>query len=97
MEKNKTSLNSYIKEIESYIRIVSRVHGNMHPEIKEVEKIYDRLISMILDKNENVIDIDKEFYSLRKITNNYTIPEDVCESYERVYYLLEELDKEYHK
>lgn len=97
MEKNSTLINSYIKEMELYIRIVSRVHGNMHPEIKEVEKIYDRLTSMLLDKAENVIDIDKEFYSLRKVTNNYTIPEDVCESYERVYYLLEELDKEYHK
>jgi len=33
---------------------------------------------------------------LRETTNNYTVPDDVCESYEAVYNMLSELDKAYH-
>ncbi len=40
-------------------------------------------------------DLVDEFVKLRKITDNYTVPEDVCESYEAVYNLLAELDKAY--
>lgn len=40
-------------------------------------------------------DLVDEFAKLRKITDNYTIPDDVCESYEAVYNLLAELDKAY--
>ena len=32
---------------------------------------------------------------LREITDNYTVPGDVCESYEAVYNMLAELDKAY--
>ena len=41
-------------------------------------------------------DLEEEFEQLRKITNNYAVPSDVCESYETVYRLLSELDKTYH-
>jgi regulator of cell morphogenesis and NO signaling len=41
-------------------------------------------------------ELESEFAELRKITSNYTVPEDVCESYEAVYDMLAELDKAYH-
>ncbi len=39
--------------------------------------------------------LDNEFKQLRQITDNYTVPGDVCESYEAVYNMLEEIDKAY--
>ena len=40
-------------------------------------------------------DLKEEFVKLREITDNYTVPGDVCESYEAVYNMLAELDKAY--
>ena len=39
--------------------------------------------------------LKEEFVKLREITDNYTVPGDVCESYEAVYNMLAELDKAY--
>ncbi len=41
-------------------------------------------------------DLDSEFTRLRAVTDNYTVPSDVCESYEAVYKMLLELDQAYH-
>lgn len=86
-EKNKESINT----LKQYIPIVSRVHGSNHLEFYEVEKEFN----IILDKLEKSEDLKSEFVNIRKITSNYTIPKDVCESYETVYKLIEELDKSY--
>jgi regulator of cell morphogenesis and NO signaling len=37
-----------------------------------------------------------EFARLREITDDYTVPGDVCETYEAVYGMLADLDKAYH-
>ena len=37
--------------------------------------------------------MDNEFKQLREITDNYTVPSDVCETYEAVYNMLSELDE----
>ena len=39
--------------------------------------------------------LEREFTSLRDITDNYTVPADVCETYEAVYNMLAELDAAY--
>lgn len=41
------------------------------------------------------MNLDNEFKQLREITDNYTVPGDVCESYEAVYNMLSELDDAY--
>ena len=41
-------------------------------------------------------DLTEEFARLRVITDHYTVPSDVCESYEAVYRMLAELDEAYH-
>ncbi|NLX86618.1 MAG: iron-sulfur cluster repair di-iron protein, ric, partial [Clostridiales bacterium] len=40
-------------------------------------------------------DLDSELKQLREITNNYTVPDGVCESCEAVYNMLAEIDKAY--
>lgn len=37
--------------------------------------------------------LDQEFQQIREVTNQYNVPDDVCESYEAVYNILECLDR----
>jgi len=79
-----------------YVPIVARVHGESHPEFHEVRKYFDLIVKKTAEAGEGKPELNEEFARLREITNNYTVPDDVCESYEAVYNMLSELDKAYH-
>ncbi len=85
-EKNIETLNLYVP-------IVARVHGGSHPEFHEVKRLFDDINKKM--KETDKPNLDKEFKELQKITNNYEVPSDTCESYEAVYNILSELDKAY--
>lgn len=84
------------KKLDQYVPIVARVHGGSHPEFHHVRETYD----MIVEKNKvaegEQVDFDAEFQRLRQITDHYSVPSDVCESFEEVYIMLAELDQAYH-
>mgnify|MGYP000850519295 FL=1 len=82
-----------IETLQQYVPIVDRVHGDSHPEFHDVKRVFDEINSKL--KESQKPELTDEFKELRKITENYTIPEDVCESYEAVYKMLEDLDKAY--
>lgn len=84
------------KILSQYVPIVDRVHGNTHPEFHEVRKLFDAIIKKTTEAGEERPELNEEFTKLRKITNNYTVPDDVCESYEAVYNTLSEVDKAYY-
>lgn len=88
----KNKINENITILNQYVPIVARVHGTLHPEFKEVKRIYNDIYIKV---QNNDTDLSNEFKSLREITNNYLVPTDVCESYEKVYELLYELDNFY--
>ena len=83
----------HLEKLEQYVPVVERVHGKSHPEFYDVKKNFD-IINQKIKESGNV-DLNSEFAILREITNNYTVPTDVCESYEEVYKMLAELDKAY--
>ncbi|NLP16382.1 MAG: iron-sulfur cluster repair di-iron protein, ric [Clostridiales bacterium] len=85
-----------LKTLEQYVPIVDRVHGASHPEFHDVRKVFEEINLKLKNTEEDIPSLDDEFKRLRKITNNYTVPDDVCESYEAVYNMLSELDKAYH-
>ena len=80
------------ERLEQFTPIVERVHGKNHPEFHEVKNLWDQIYekTQVAGKEKPVL--DSEFKKIRKITNHYTVPEDVCESYEAVYNMLEEVD-----
>ena len=84
------------KNLEVYVPVVARVHGGSHPEFHEVKKIFDQMTAKIGQAGSSRPDLDSEFTRLRAVTDNYTVPSDVCESYEAVYKMLLELDQAYH-
>lgn len=81
------------EELQMIVPIVQRVHGEEHPEFHEVKKLYDTFHENI--DNED-FDFEGLFNELKKITDHYTIPYDVCETYEKVYVSLKELDNKHH-
>lgn len=87
----------YYDKLELYVPVVSRVHGKTHPEIHNVHEVYNKINEKINKAGSKDPDLNHEFKELRKITSNYTIPKDTCESYEAVYKMLSELDTAYNK
>lgn len=85
----------HIEKLEQFVPIVDRVHGESHPEFHEVHRLFNVINEKIKKAGTEKPDLDKEFKELRKVTNNYTVPDDVCETYEAVYNMLEELDRAY--
>ena len=86
---------NHLKTLEQYVPIVARVHGGSHPEFHEVRKVYDEIVKKVKQAGKEKPELSDDFTKLRGITDNYTVPGDVCESYEAVYNMLDELDKAY--
>lgn len=84
-----------LKRLEQYVPVVARVHGSSHPEFYDVKKEFDTIIEKMNEAGVEKPKLNEEFAKLREITDNYTVPADVCESYEAVYNMLAELDKAY--
>lgn len=78
-----------------YVPIVARVHGENHPEFHEVHKLVDAIMAKADAAGSEKPDLNEEFSQLRKISDDYTVPADVCESYEAVYKMLAEVDAAY--
>lgn len=86
----------HFKMLEMYVPVVARVHGPSHPEFHDVRAEYDSLVAKLNTSGAELPALDDEFGKIRQITNGYTIPEGVCESYEAVYNMLAEVDAAYH-
>lgn len=84
-----------IATLELYVPIVARVHGESHPEFHQVHRLFDEMNKKMKKAESKKPALDSEFKELRKITDNYTVPTDTCESYEAVYNMLSELNEAY--
>lgn len=84
------------ERLEQFVPVVERVHGENHPEFHDVRKLFDEISVKTKKAGSEKLELENEFKQLREITDNYTVPGDVCESYEAVYNMLAELDKAYH-
>lgn len=84
-----------MKLLDQYVPIVARVHGKNHSEFYEIQKVFVTLHKKIKESSLKHPELMEEFIKLREITDNYKVPNDVCESYEAVYKMLSELDEAY--
>ena len=84
-----------LERLSQYVPVVERVHGGSHPEFHDVKSVFEQLRTKIQAAGSDKPKLDSEFKELRQITDNYTVPGDVCESYEAVYNMLSELDSAY--
>lgn len=95
MKKFNEVKNKNMERLEQFVPIVDRVHGEHHPEFHDVRRVFDEVNQKVKSAGKDKPNLDNEFKELRKITSNYEVPGDVCESYEAVYNMLSELDQAY--
>lgn len=95
MKKFQEVKEKNLETLEQYVPVVARVHGESHPEFYDVKKIFDKMDGKMKDNGLEDIELDNEFKELRKVTDDYKVPSDTCETYEAVYNMLSELDKAY--
>jgi len=89
------AMKKHLQTLKQYVPIVARVHGGNHPEFHEVRKLFDTIVEKTKEAGSNKPELNEEFARLREITDTYTVPGDVCESYEAVYSMLAEIDGAY--
>lgn len=82
--------------MKQYVPVVDRVHGENHPEFHVVRQLFEAILDQAASAGSDDINLSDEFSRLREVTGDYTVPDDVCESYEAVYSMLSELDQSYH-
>ena len=83
------------EKLELYVPVVARVHGESHPEFHDVHEVYKKMSKKIEEAGSERPELNGEFKELRKITDDYKVPNDTCESYEAVYHMLSDLDEAY--
>ena len=84
-----------IEKLQLFVPIVALVHGGNHPEFHDVHRLFDEMSAKIKEAASEKPNLDSELKQLREITDNYTVPDGVCESYEAVYNMLAEIEKAY--
>ena len=82
--------------LDVYTTAITRAHGKNHPEVFEVRGVFEMMNEKVKEAGTEQPNLDEEFIKLRNITDNYKIPDDVCETYAGVYQMLSEADKAYH-
>ena len=89
-------VEEYSSKLDLFTKAITRAHGKHHPEAFEVRELYEAMNAKINEAGTDKPNLDEEFTRLRKITDHYTIPGDVCETYAGTYNMLLEADKSYH-
>lgn len=77
-------------KLELYTQAITKAHGKNHPEVFEVRRLYET----IKDKVDNGDNFTEEITQLKKVTNNFAIPNDVCATFEGTYKLLKEVSEQ---
>lgn len=99
MTKNKETFNKvaekHSEKLNLFTTAITRAHGESHPEAFDVRELYENIVSKIKAAGASQLDVSEEFTELRRVTDNYTVPGDVCPTYEEVYQMLAELDQAY--
>lgn len=91
---NEAKKRNFMK-LRLFMPIVERVHGENHPEFRDVRKLFNEINVKTKKARSEKPELDNEFKQLRQITDNFKIPSDACESYTAVYNMLAEVDKAY--
>lgn len=81
------------EQLDLYTTAITRAHGDSHPEAHDVRKLFETMVEKI--DHEQTADLTDTFFELKKVTNDYTIPADVCETYATVYRTLATLNEIY--
>lgn len=135
-QKHHRYVEEQIPVIRGYLKKISSVHGNRHPELHEILELFEATASELTQhmKREELMlfpqvrkmytdaqegrdlqeppfgsfenpistmmkdhnDEGERFRKIRALSNNFTVPDDGCNTYNVTYKLLEEFEKDLH-
>ena len=75
------------KQMNLYIQAISKVHVKNHPEVIEIQNLYQNILGKI---KKGPVDVSYEFRRLDEITNHFSTPKDACQTYDAVIEFLKE-------
>ena len=90
-------MNQYDETLDLYTHAIKRAHGDHHPEVFEVRELFETMRQKITNVAEGQLYLNEEFNRLRTITHDYSVPDDVCQTYEKTVEMLSELDRIYYE
>lgn len=90
MSKTSEYLKENQENLDLYTTAITRAHGEHHPEVFKVKKIYQAIWDKL--EGDSEADVKPEFAELRHITKDYAIPGDVCQTFTATYQMLEQAD-----
>lgn len=85
----------YLDKLDLYTKAITRAHGDLHPEAHKVRDLFVTIHEKVKEAMNEMPDLREEFAELRKVTNQYRVPEDVCETFAAVYHMLSDMDRAY--
>ena len=89
--------NSHVKRLRLIVPVVTKVHGEHHPELHEIKRLFLELDETIIKSLPKDRELFSLFSQLRIVSHTYMIPDDACETYEEMMYLLRKIDLAYGK
>ena len=95
MTEFKEVANNHFKQLDLFTSAITRAHGKNHPEAFEVRELFSKIKEKTQAAGIANPNLDTEFSKLREVTNQYAVPDDVCETYAAVYNMLSEIDRAY--
>lgn len=135
-QKHHRYVEEQVPVIKGYLKKISAVHGNRHPELHEILELFEATSAELTQhmKREELMlfpqvrkmyndaqegrdlqeppfgsfenpisvmmkdhtDEGERFRKIRALSNNFTVPEDGCNTYNVAYKLLEEFEKDLH-
>lgn len=90
-------VKKHFEKLDLYTHAITRAHGKNHPEAFDVRDLFLEMNGKITAANGASVNLDEEFQALREVTNQYTVPDDVCETFAGTYEMLAEADQAYHQ
>jgi iron-sulfur cluster repair protein YtfE (RIC family) len=89
--------NSHVKRLRLIVPVVTRVHGEHHPELHEIKRLFLELDETIIKSNPKELELFQLFSQLREVSHAYMIFDDACETYEEMLNMLRQIDLAYGK
>src|SRR5699024_6360320 len=62
------TMHKYNNKLNMYSKALTKVHGGTHPEVFDVRHLFERIDTELKKSNQNGLNLDIEFESLREVT-----------------------------
>jgi regulator of cell morphogenesis and NO signaling len=89
--KHHKYVETHLPTIRKFLHKTAQVHGNEHPELLEMEELFNASVM----EHEHETEGDR-FQKMSDLSNHYAIPKDACNTYRATYEMLKQFEEDLH-